>query len=1279
MQKKLTGKLMSIFLAVLMIFGTLPVTAFAANFGDAVQVKRDHWISGMNYDFQGYKDELNLPHNSYGQHEVLRTTNGDYTYCIELGEKVAGNREDIDREYANLSKDQQDFIKYALVYGFNGTTRYGYSADEEYAATQAVIWAICYNDFNNSRESLYLERVFSGSTGAHRSNATAVYNRIKAQILTHETTPSFHGSTVTLKYDPTSKTYKGTITDSANVLQYYTVSDAQGLTTSKQGNKLTITASSYSANTKTITFDRTSNQYCNSLPRITLGFISDSGQDNVIAVNLYDPIYARLNVKMEGLGNAKIIKQSEDGNVAGLRFRITGNGVNEVITTGTDGTIVKSNLTPGTYTVTEIDTPNKYVQPESQTVTVTPGQTAVVNFSNVLKKFTVTLTKTDSETVAAQGDASLQGAVYGLYNGNDLVETLTTDAEGKATSKEYVCGDNWTVKEITPPEGYQLDATVYTVGAEPGNFTIEKNNIGVSATDQVIKGKIAIVKYLNDTDDQIKSPEANAEFEIYLKSAGSYAAAEEYERDYLKTDSNGNAVSKNLPYGTYIVHQVKGSEGFFLVDDFEVEVTQNEKTYQFILNNELIASKIKIVKQDAETHKVIPISNVGFKIRNTDTGEFVTMHISYPTEKDLDVFYTDNSGSCTLPEPLRYGNYELIEISAPDGYVLDGTPIPFKVQDGKDIVLTKEDMPQKGKITVTKTGEVFASVSEENGQYTPVYTIQGLAGTVFEVKAAEDIYTPDGTLRYHEGQLVDTITTNANGTATTKELYLGSYLVTEKKAVDGYLLDTNVYGVELVYAGQEEQATAANLALENTRQKVHVDLSKMMEEDTLFGIGMNNELKNVVFGIYAAEDITAKDGKTIPANGLIELVNVDENGHAAFSADLPFGKYYVQEYATDSHYILSDEKYEIEFAYNGPEIAIVSISANGGEVINNELIRGDIYGKKVDEDGFAVGGALMGLFRPDETVFTEETALMTCESNEIGVFGFSDVPYGEYIVREIKAPDAFVLNETLYPVTISEDGEVVEIEVENRFLTGAVEVVKADADYTDQKLTGAEFEVYVDVDGDKKFDPEIDRLVDELEEVENGVYRLEGLRYNGYFLHEKTAPEGFLLDDGYYYFHISENEETVVIENKEGTGLFLNKPITGKLELTKTDVSTGAALPNAGFRIKNAETGEVVAEGYTDENGIAEFTLRYGKYTYQEFDAPDGYEIDEKEYPFEIKENGEIIKAQMTNTPIPAPKTGVDTNTWLYGIVLGSAILVTTGLVITYNIVKRRKKRNEAE
>ena len=426
---------------------------------------------------------------------------------------------------------------------------------------------------------------------------------------------------------------------------------------------------------------------------------------------------------------------------------------------------------------------------------------------------------------------------------------------------------------------------------------------------------------------------------------------------------------------------------------------------------------------------------------------------------------------------------------------------------------------------------------------------------------------------------------------------------------------------------------------------------------------------------------------------------------------------------------------------------------------------------------------MFGLFRADAIEFTEETAILTCESNEIGIFCFENVPYGNWIVREIKAAPAFVLNETNYEVTIDEDGETVEIEIENKFITGTAQTIKVDKDYPENTLTGAVFEIYVDVDGNKEFNSEIDMLVGEMTEGENGVHTYEKLRYNGYFLYEKTAPEGFLKDNGYYYFEIRVDGEVVTVENEAGVGfinqaikgnveltkvdaektdtklggaifkiyadinangeydaedklvteltdnegiyraegirygnyfcieesapegfvadtkayyfeirtdgetivianteegLFTNKPITGDIEITKTDIADGKPLANVGFRIKDAE-GNTVIEGYTDENGIAKFTLRYGKYTYTEFDALDGYYANTEEYPFEIKEDGQIIKATMTNEKIPvpdSPQTGDNSN---LGFWIGLCAIALGGLVATAIIGIKRKKDDEDE
>lgn len=984
-------------------------------------------------------------------------------------------------------------------------------------------------------------------------------------------------------------------------------------------------------------------------------------------------------------GSLTVIKTAEDGLLAGHSFHLFGTSdsgltVDTYAVTDSSGKAVFENVLIGSgYTLEEVDTGIQYVVPDSQTTSVAWNTVTNASFENTLKKFTVTVQKKDSATGAAQGDATLENAVYGIYDGDTLVDTYTTNSQGGFVSKEYICGDDWTLRELTPSEGYLLDEAVYHIGAEPGNFTVEHNPISTTVTEDVILGQIAIIKHNDDGSTQIETPEVGAEFEIYLKSAGTYAGANDRERDLLVTDGNGFALSKKLPYGVYTAHQTKGNEGTEFIPDFDVIINQNGEVYRYLINNATFESYLKIVKKDAETGKTVPLAGAGFQLYDHD-GNLITMSYTYPTPTTIDTFYTDTNGMLVTPEQLRYGKgYKAVEVQAPYGMVLDSTPIYFDItpetmQDDGGITvvaISKSDFAQKGTIDITKLGEVFSSVVYDGTCYQPVFALVNNAGAEFKITAAEDITTPDGTVRAKKGTVVDTIKIG-NSTTKSKPQYLGKYLVQETKAAPGMVLDNTVYEVTLTYAGQNVSVTSTAITITNARQKAVIDLWKVLEQDELFGLGMNGEIGNVQFALYAAEDLTAVDGSVIPKDGLLEILNLNEDGTAQFATDLPVGaKTYVKEYSTDAHYVLSDTIYPVVFEYAGQVTAEVHITVNNGEAIENNLIRGNIFGYKVDNDGFAVGNALMGLFRPDETLFTEENALMTYLSNEIGAFGFLDVPYGNYVVREIEAPEGFILNKTVYPVAITENEQVIEITVENRFITGNVQVIKADGVDNDMRLSGFTFEVYVDTDRNGDFDPNIDKFVDTLKEDEIGVYSLTGLRYNGYFLHE-AAQDGkaYLLDDGYYYFEIREDGETVVVSNADN-GLFLNMPVLGSLEITKTDVSDGKLLPNIGFRIRN-EKGEIIREGYTDENGVVRFDhLRYGKYTYQEFSA-DGYILDSKEYPFEIAENGQVITVTMTNEPIPVeiPKTG------------GKAVWVTaTGVTVlvsaawlTLATKKRRRK-----
>lgn len=647
-------------------------------------------------------------------------------------------------------------------------------------------------------------------------------------------------------------------------------------------------------------------------------------------------------------GAIKINKQSEDGQNGGRTFTVSGNGKTYTINTNSDGIALLSDIPVYdkdnkkiTYTISEKGVPVKYVVPASQTATLTADATTTKTFKNVLKKFTAEVIKKDSEYESSQGDGSLAGAVYGIYNGEELVDTYTTDEKGYFKTKEYVCGDNWTIKEITPSEGYLLDDTVYSVGAEAKNYTVEKNTVKMTVKEDVIKGKISIVKHSDDGTTQIETPEQGAEFEVYLKSAGSYEKAKDAEKDYLICDKNGFDETKLMPYGIYVVHQTKGWENTEWMKDFEVIINENEKSYFYLINDAVLTSLVRIVKKDAETGNIIPVSGIGFKVWDCRNECYIEQTVNYPSQITINTFYTDESGALMLPNELVYGNYELHEVQTANGYMLDETPVPFAV-DGQEEVITIEkfNTAQKGRISVQKTGDIFTRVNktssaytDEDGNmienpttYTPVFEIGNLSGAVFQVIASEDILTADGTVRANSGDVVAELTADENGYAETDLLYLGKYEVKEITAPDGYVLNTESQFVELTYAGQEiEVRDTVNAAFVNDYQRIEISLEKILEQDETFAIGTNEEYKSVRFGLFAEEEITAADGTFIPANGLIAEISLDENMKAVFSEKLPFAKYYVREIAADEHYILSDEKYSVDFTYQGQETEVVSI------------------------------------------------------------------------------------------------------------------------------------------------------------------------------------------------------------------------------------------------------------------------------------------------------------------------------------------------------------------
>ena len=1070
MKKDIFKRILSVIIAVILCTGMLGgFSAFAA--GEQVENYQlafprrgdvnysDKWGHGKLKHMNGwFSDEA-----KYNTVFTIGSYSGPACYCIEPGTPIENKYKLTSRDESYWDNfpseynhtitvpDIKIFIGRIMQYGYTGNVSINWRTQNEadadsfslYYATQLLIWETVVgerdSDFNHITPvgcNAILDKI--GAEHPMKSRIMSHYNNIVAGVKTHTTTPSFcsktpsGGETKELKWDGSQ--YTATFTDTNNILQRFSFSADNGYTCRVAGNTLTVSGTAAPKGTVTVTAVK------NTAGRKGIIVWGDGivkpgvGQQDLAtyAATVKDPVTAFLRLRVS-TGNIKIVKTSEDGRVDGITFRIKGNGIDKTVKTANGGSITADDLAPGEYTVTE-ETTEEYAEREAQHITVTSGQTATVSFNNTLKKFKLTVIKADAEQGAAQGNAALAGAEYGIYKGNQLIDTYTTDSDGRFTTKYYVCGNDWSLKELAAGEGYLVTKGSERIGAEQKNYTAEYNGISLNVKETVKKGKIAIIKHSDDGSTKIETPEKGAEFEVFLKSAGSYANAKETERDTLVCDKNGFAETKALPYGEYTVKQTKGQSGREHIAPFNVFIREDGETYRFLINNAVFKSVVEIVKKDAETGEIIPAAGIGFKVRNTDTGKFVVQHITYPTPADIDTYYTDITGKLMLPEKLPYGNYEIIEQCTAYGYALDSAPIAFKVDGSKTVVtVEKHNMPQKGIVNISKSGEVFFSAVESDGVYSFVFADKGLAGAVYEITAAEDIITPDGTLRYAKGAVVDTVTTDENGSAASKPLYLGKYTVRETKAPYGMVLNDEAKSVELTYAGETVEVTETAAEFYNERQKAEVSLSKILGKDETFGIGNNGEILSVQFGLYAAEDLTAADGSVIPKDGLLEVANCNENGNIAFKTDIPVGaRLYVKEIATDERYILSDEKYPVSFEYAGQKTALVKIKVNGGEAIKNNILYGSVRGLKIDrETESVIAGAVFGLFRSNETEFTYTNAILTAESDKDGIFTFSNIPYGSWIIKELKPANGYLPSDEIYPVLINKNGQEIEIKVVN--------------------------------------------------------------------------------------------------------------------------------------------------------------------------------------------------------------------------------------------------------
>ena len=1392
--KKNGRRLLAAILCLVMAVMALPMSAFAwtseegvsctSSFGDYyVGSDGGYYRSKSSYSFIVYDSDGNTSvrtisaGNAKRKYLMTDSSGTHQVYCVESGIDFNTGNSYVSKNGKNssyfrkLPTEAQFGVMMALMYGWHegkSSPVAGTNKDDYAFATQTIIWEY-QQQLRTSPSDLHSANGIDADTYCYSLKgrpAEKCYDWILSQMASHYTIPSFaarnqsKADTYTLKYNPDRQNYSLTLTDTNNTLANLSLS-ASGIKVSRSGNQYTFTSDKMIISPITVSAQKAVNLDCDEM--LIWGCV---GKQTMVS-GASDPVYFYFKLDTETYGTGLIKKTSEDGVVSGIKFNISGNGVNQTVVTKADGTVDIS-LMPGVYTVTEqpidryepqnvqritivsghtstvtfsntlkrgsleiikssednlvegvkfhlygtslsglpvdeyavtdangvarfenvlisgttpytveeIDTAVRYVVPASQTAPIEWEKVTSRSFTNILKKFNVTVTKSDAETGTAQGDASLAGAVYGIYKGEELIDTYTTDKNGQFTTKYYVCGNDWTVREISPSEGYLLDRIIHRVGAEPELYTVEFNSTANDVTEQVIKGNIAIIKHTDNGETQIETPETGATFEVFRKAAGSFDAAKETERDILTCDENGFAQTKDMPYGIYTVRQTSGWEGRELMKPFDVFISKDGQTYRYLINNANFESYIKVVKKDAETGNTIPYAGAGFQIYDPN-GNLVTMTFTYPEVTTIDTFYTTADGELITPQTLEYGKgYSLVEVQAPYGYVLNSEPVYFDVmQENSEIdsgitviEVVRSNVAQKGTITVSKSGEVFSSVNETGGLYQPVYAVRGLEGAVYEISAAEDIYTLDGTLRASKGEVVDTVSTGADGTAVSKELYLGKYEVKEITAPFGMVLNEETHAVELVYAGQNVAVTETATSFYNERQRVEIDLIKYLMTDEAYGIGKNGETFDVTFGLYAEKELTAADGTVIPADGLIEIISLDGNGSGKVKTDLPIGSYYVKELATNSAYILNGQKYPVIFEYAGQETATVHITANGGEAIENDIVYGSVSGKKSDEDGNALGGAVIGIFKTGTEKFTTENAIQTTVTAADGSFSFEKVPYGTWVIREIESPTGFVLSEEEITVTIGAVDEVVEIELVNYFIKGNIELTKVDKDYPDNKLTGAEFEVYTDTNGDGKLDSG-DKLLGTMTELDGGVYQMKELRYGKYLVREKTAPTGFVLDENVYSVSIEENGKTYIVENEAGVG-FVNAAQKGSLKIVKT--SSDGKVEGFSFRVTGADGYDQTFK--TDKNGeIFIEGLRIGEYTVSEVnDSVSAEYILPADKQAAVKVGATTI-VEMHNELRDTPKTGDDFNIALW-VSLAAASVLGAGVLGFVGFKKKKKE-----
>lgn len=1021
----------------------------------------------------------------------------------------------------------------------------------------------------------------------------------------------------------------------------------------------------------------------------------------------------------------------------------------QTVTTDSNGNATYSIDLPiaNSYYITETQAPNGYVRNSDEVYEFefdylsddTESTSFSHTFSNERVTAKISLSKVDKETTEAQGDATLDGAVYGLYARNDivhpdgvtgaihkadsLVAMLTTDENGQAEILDLYLGDYY-VKELIAPEGYVIDENEYDLICNyEGDLIAEVSRSAVSK-EQVIKQPFQLIKIAYSCGDTEGELLESAGFTAYLKSSLYVNENGEYDFDsaepvvigengetILYTDENGYLQTIALPYGTYVVRESVTPHNLKSIKPFEVVISENNpdtpQIWRVFMDREFSA-KLRIIKKDADRGTTVLVPNAEFKIFNMDTDEYVSMITTYPSKVEHTSFFTDEDGDLILPTALAVGNYRIEEVSAPYGYMVNDNYIYISVDtdtayeidaDTNDAIITidYEDKPVEGELSVEKRGEVLTGYVD--GEF--IYEERGLAGAEFDVYAAENIYTPDNQLDtdgnriklYGKGDKVATLVTDETGTATLKNLPLGTYEVIEANAPDGYVLNEKPQTASLVYVDDTTEVVYETIVFSNERQKVELNVIKLDKET-------EKALSGAVFGIYNAEDIVDADGNIIMNAGtLIESATSDNEGKVMFTKDYPLGLYEVREIETLAGYITNDNVLIFDARYQGQSVEVVKLSENFYNTPTTfEFSKTDIT------SGVEIAGATLEVIDSDGNV-VDSWQSVAGESHVIKKL----VVGGTYTLRETIAPYGYLIaNEIEF--TVEDTDKIQSVVMKDEVPTGSIivnkygEVLEAFKDsefkYALTRIKGVTFEVYaacdiVSADGLGEVYYLTDELVATIETDENGVASLCNLPLGKYYLIETATADGYVINTERIEVDLSYIDQNTEVVSKEINVINDRQKIS--VSVIKKSAEDNSVLPGATFGLYATDdiincNGEVIIEAdmlieevVSGDDGYACFMsdLPLGNYYVKELKAPEGYVLSDEIFEVDGNYQGDSIEAikveyVITNTPdkpdepyVP-PKTGDTRKPWIY---VGMAALSLIGLA-GLSIDKKRKKNN---